>query len=312
MSRGLRWLFVGQGVMGAAALEALADARPPAGVLAGEPALGEPPVAAAARARGLALEHAERLGAQPAERWPELVAGLDVGVCACWTERLAPAALALPAHGWLNLHPSALPAWRGADPVGWQLLAAPTRIGCSVHRMTDQQDAGPVVAEGAVPVEAGDDRGVLLARSGAELGRLAAGVLDGLARGSPPAERAQRDEEATWCPPPGIVPLVDPRAMRAAAGARVARAFSPEPGVAVATLPAGRRFAVAGGAPDRGVGDALADGEPPGATAAAAGGGVAIAFADRWVRGWTLAGPSGAAATALTAPGDTRLPRGPR
>jgi hypothetical protein len=101
--------------------------------------------------------------------------------------------------------------------------------------------------------------------------------------------------------------------MRAAAGARVARAFSPEPGVGVAGLPPGQRFAVAGGGSAQGVGEALAVGESPGVTAPTDDGGVAIAFTDRWLHGRVLAGPSsGPAATPLTAPGDTRLPRGPR
>ena len=47
----LRWLFVGQGPMGAAALEALVAVGPPVAVVSAEPALGSPPVAATARAQ---------------------------------------------------------------------------------------------------------------------------------------------------------------------------------------------------------------------------------------------------------------------
>lgn len=308
MTDSLRWLFVGQGDMGAAALDAavaaLASTLPPVGVLAGEPALGEPPVTAVARAHDLVVRHTDRLGPDPGQRWPELVVGVDLAVCCCWTERLAPEVLRLPTHGWLNLHPSALPAWRGADPVAWQLLAAPSQIGCSVHRMTERHDDGPVVAQDRLPVGPDDDRGMVAHRSGALLGRLVARVLGDLAAGASVAERAQDEQEATWCPPPGTVPMIDPRHMRAAEAGRVARAFSPEPGVGIATLSGDQRFAVTG------TGAAVA-GDPPGAVVAADDGTVAIAFVDRWLHGrtWRLASERPSRVD-LAAPGASRLPRG--
>lgn len=305
----LRWLFVGQGEMGAAALEgalaSLAGSLPPVGVLAGEPPLGEPPVTAVARAHGLVLRHTDQVGTAPDAHWPELVASLDVAVCCCWTERLRPAALSLPAHGWLNLHPSALPAWRGADPVGWQLLAAPSQIGCSVHRMTEGHDDGPVVAQDRVPVARDDDRGTVSRRSGTRMGHLVAQVLADLAAGVPMAERPQRNDKATWCPPPGTVPMVDPRHMRAASAARVARAFSPQPGVGVATLPGDQRFALTH------TGGELAGEETPGELVHADDGTAAIAFVDRWLHGntWRL-GVERPSRAGLAPPGASHLPRG--
>lgn len=309
----LRWLFVGEGPMGAAALEALAPARAPVAVVTAEPSLGAPPVAATARALGLPLRHADGVGDRPAQRWPDVFADLDVAVCGCWAERLAPAVLGLPRHGWLNLHPSALPAWRGADPVGWQLLAAPARLGCSVHRMTPEHDDGAVLAEGWIPVQRGDDRRAVLQRSGRRLGQLAARALDELAAGRRPSERTQHEELATWCPPAGTAAMIDPRHMRAAAGARVARAFSPEPGVAVAALSTTERFAVADDGPGGATGPELAAGDAPGAVERHGDGGVAVAFTDRWLHGrvWRVGGDAPSHAE-LTAPGDTRLPRGGR
>lgn len=304
-----RWVFVGQGEMGAAALEAvlgaLAGSAPPAGVLAGEPALGTPPVAAVARGRGLTLRHTDRVGDTPGERWPELFAGVDVAVCCCWMERLRPDALALPTHGWLNLHPSTLPAWRGADPVGWQLLTAPSHIGCSIHRMTEGQDDGPVVAQSLVSVAEEDNRATVSRRSGTRMGHLLAQVLADLAAGARLVERRQQDEDATWCPPPGTVPIVDPRSVRAASGARVARAFSPQPGVGVATLAGDERFALTR------IGGELTGQDTPGELAPADDGTAAIAFVDRWLHGhvWRLAAERSGHAQ-LAAPGASRLPRG--
>lgn len=297
--RHLRWLFVGQGPMGAAALAGLLTERTPVAVVTAEPPDDAGPVSQVAAAHRLEVHRLPRLGHEPARRWPGLFADLDVAVSACWGEKLRPGALLTPAHGWLNLHPSALPAWRGTDPVGWQLLAHPSTIGCTVHRMTDGLDDGPVVAQGRVEVRADDDRATLLRRSGTELGRLAASTLARLARGQPLEEWPQDDALATWCPPPGVVPSLDPRSLRAHTAERIARAFSPDPGVAVVGLGGGERFAVTGLGPSLGAGDV------PGAVARAAGGHVALACRDRWLRG-VVRGPSGAAAHA-SRPSVTRL-----
>lgn len=278
MSR-LRWVFAGQGLMGAAALSSLLRAAPCPPVTAADAAGHTGAVTAAARPAGVAVLATEAIGSAPSQRWPDRFAGLDVAVCCCWPEVVAPGALAAPAHGWLNLHPSRLPAWRGADPLGWQLLTSPSRIGCSVHRMTERVDDGPVVACDAVSVDDGDDRGALQHRTGVRLGQLAGQVLTALADGAGLEERPQRPDEASWCPPAGTVPMVDPRRTTAAGGYRVARAFSPEPGIAVATLSPDDRFAVSA------VGTALAPGEEPGTVVSLDAANVAVAFGDRWLRG---------------------------
>ena len=289
-SPGLAWVYVGQGSMGAAALAALLDGMAavamPRAVLSAEPAWGVRPVAATAEARSQPVVHVDAIGDDPAARWPELFESLDIAVIGCWIERITRRALEAPALGWLNLHPSALPSWRGFDPVAWQLLTAPSVVGCTVHRVTEGQDDGPVLAQGSVPVEPGDDREAVLSRAGARLGELAGDVLTSMASGARVPERVQPPEAVTWCPPAGVVPMLDPRQLGAAAGARVARAFSPQPGVALSTMAGQQRFAVVD------VGPALGDGDAPGAVQAIEGDGeanVAVAFRDRWVRGRTWA-----------------------
>lgn len=65
--------------------------------------------------------------------------------------------------GALNLHPSALPRFRGPDPVFWQLRAGMTRAGVTVHVATGAVDAGPVVAQRFLEVRAGIGAGALTA-----------------------------------------------------------------------------------------------------------------------------------------------------
>jgi phosphoribosylglycinamide formyltransferase-1 len=68
-------------------------------------------------------------------------------------------------HGrMLNVHPALLPSFRGIDPHG-QALAAGVRIsGATVHFVTPEMDAGPIIAQAAVPVHDDDSAQTLAAR----------------------------------------------------------------------------------------------------------------------------------------------------
>jgi phosphoribosylglycinamide formyltransferase 1 len=70
--------------------------------------------------------------------------------------------------GWagriVNIHPSLLPAYRGLDTHARALAAGETRHGCTVHFVTPELDAGPIVAQAEVPVLAGDTPQTLEAR----------------------------------------------------------------------------------------------------------------------------------------------------
>ncbi len=90
---------------------------------------------------------------------PETLAALgalaaDVAVVACYTQRIPATLLAVPPHGFLNLHPSLLPDFRGPVPVFWQMRAgAPT--GVTLHVMDEGLDTGDIVAQTAVPLPDG-------------------------------------------------------------------------------------------------------------------------------------------------------------
>jgi methionyl-tRNA formyltransferase len=61
--------------------------------------------------------------------------------------RLPPDVLAVPKLGALNVHPSALPRYRGPSPVLWAIRNGDAHLGVTVHRMTERIDAGPVLAQ---------------------------------------------------------------------------------------------------------------------------------------------------------------------
>jgi phosphoribosylglycinamide formyltransferase-1 len=64
----------------------------------------------------------------------------------------------------LNIHPSLLPAYRGLDTHARALADGATQHGASVHYVTPELDGGPVIAQVAVPVQAGDNVASLSAR----------------------------------------------------------------------------------------------------------------------------------------------------
>jgi hypothetical protein len=84
---------------------------------------------------------------------------------------------ALPRHGTINVHHGAVPAYRGGPPVFWELLDGRETVGFTIHRIDTGVDTGPVLAEGAVPIERRDS----LARTlGATIPRLHQASLDAL------------------------------------------------------------------------------------------------------------------------------------
>ena len=91
--------------------------------------------------------------------------------------------LDVPAHGWVNLHFSLLPAWRGAAPVQAAIAAGDEITGASTFLIEEGLDTGPVfgtVTEAIKPSDTADDLLGRLAQSGAAL---LAATMDGLEAG---------------------------------------------------------------------------------------------------------------------------------
>jgi len=96
----------------------------------------------------------------------------EVIVVAAYGQILRQDVLDLPKYGCINVHASLLPRWRGAAPIQAAILAGDTQTGITIMRMDAGLDSGPVLAQAAIPIEAGDTAGSLsekLAGLGAEL-----------------------------------------------------------------------------------------------------------------------------------------------
>lgn len=140
------------------------------------------PVAALAEDLGLPTLKTDRLdeaATAAIDAWqPEL------GVIVAYGGLVREPLLSRPAHGWINLHFSLLPAWRGAAPVQHALIAGDRTTGASVFQLVPALDAGDVFAETRYDVPRGATSGDVLAAL-ADLGaQTLASVVDAIADGT--------------------------------------------------------------------------------------------------------------------------------
>ncbi|WP_326638269.1 methionyl-tRNA formyltransferase [Streptosporangium sp. NBC_01755] len=96
---------------------------------------------------------------------------------------LPQAALDIPRHGWVNLHFSLLPAWRGAAPVQHAVLHGDAITGAATFRIVKELDAGPVYGVVTEEIRPADTSGELLARLAESGAGLLAATLDGIEDG---------------------------------------------------------------------------------------------------------------------------------
>jgi methionyl-tRNA formyltransferase len=92
--------------------------------------------------------------------------------------------LDIPRHGWVNLHFSLLPAWRGAAPVQHAILHGDDLTGATTFRLVRELDAGPVFGVVTEPIKPSDTAGDLLARLARSGAELLTATMDGIESGA--------------------------------------------------------------------------------------------------------------------------------
>ncbi len=93
------------------------------------------------------------------------------------------AALDIPRHGWINLHFSLLPAWRGAAPVQHAIMAGDQLTGATTFQIVEELDAGPVYGVLTEPIRPDDTAGAVLSRLAHAGAGLMVATMDGVERG---------------------------------------------------------------------------------------------------------------------------------
>ena len=90
-------------------------------------------------------------------------------------------ALEIPKHGWINLHFSLLPAWRGAAPVQHAIMAGEEITGATTFQIEPALDSGPVYGVVTETIRPTDTAGALLERLSVSGAELLSATLDGVA-----------------------------------------------------------------------------------------------------------------------------------
>ena len=184
-----------------------------------------PAVKEAAREWGLAIAQPGR-----AAEVSSLLEGLDLAVVVAYGQILPIEMLDVPAGGFVNLHFSRLPRWRGAAPVARAILAGDTTTGVDLMQLDAGMDTGAIIDRLAIEIEPIDTTGSLtgrLAGLGAGLlTRTLPALLEGTASRVP-----QPDEGVTHAAKlTSDEGRLSPLEMTAGECDRIVRAFNPNPG----------------------------------------------------------------------------------
>ncbi|AQY01550.1 methionyl-tRNA formyltransferase [Microbacterium foliorum] len=154
------------------------------------------PVAQAAADLGLPIIKAARLGDEATEAIAALQ--VELGVIVAYGGLVREPLLSTPAKGWINLHFSLLPQWRGAAPVQRALIAGDAPLGASVFQLVPALDAGDVFATRVVDVAAGATADAALATLAVDGAQLTAEVVQAIADGT--ARAVPQHGEPTLAP----------------------------------------------------------------------------------------------------------------
>lgn len=166
----MRVLFAGTPAVAVPSLDALVEAgfdvvavltRPDA-PLGRKRVLTPSPVAARAAELGIEVIHAAKVDAEVTARIAATAP--DVAAIVAYGGLIPRAALEIPRHGWINLHFSLLPAWRGAAPVQRAIIAGDDVTGAVTFRLEEGLDTGPVFGTLTEAVRPADTAGELLER----------------------------------------------------------------------------------------------------------------------------------------------------
>lgn len=183
-------------------------------------------VAAEAEILGLRIIRADRLDGAATAAVAELAP--DLGVIVAYGGFVREPLLSTPRLGWINLHFSRLPRWRGAAPVQHAIMAGDEVTGATVFQLVPDLDAGDVFGTMTTAIGAHQTAGSLLeylARSGSDLlVRVVDSIADGTARAEPQAG------EVTTAPKLTLADgAIDWHRPAAEVAARI-RGVTPEPG----------------------------------------------------------------------------------
>jgi methionyl-tRNA formyltransferase len=232
----MRLVFAGTPATAVPSLEALLGSRHEVAAVLTRPdapagrgrKLGPSPIALRAAEAGVEILRPAR------PRDPEFVARLseiapDCCPIAAYGALIPQQVLDIPAQGWVNLHFSLLPAWRGAAPVPHAILHGDEVTGATTFRLVRELDAGPTFGVLTEPVQPSDTAGSLLGRLAVAGAGLLVTTLDMIESGELEA-RPQPAEGISIAPKITTADAEVNWKLGASAVSRLIRACTPAPG----------------------------------------------------------------------------------
>jgi methionyl-tRNA formyltransferase len=156
------------------------------------------PVKEVAQAAGVAVHQPEKIRAPESQELLQRLAP-DCIVIIAYGQIIPARLLNIPRHGWINLHASLLPKYRGAAPVHWAIANGETITGLTTMRIDAGMDTGEMLLQSTLPIGPTETTPELAARLAEAGAPLMAETLRGLAAGTLTA-RPQNHEQASYAP----------------------------------------------------------------------------------------------------------------
>ena len=227
------------------------------------------PVAQKADELGIPLLKAARLTGESGAPVLQQIADLDLDIAAvvAYGGLVPPAGLALPRRGWVNLHFSLLPAYRGAAPVQHAVIAGEDRTGACVFQLEEGLDTGPVFSQLDRELRSDETAGEVLADLAVRGAELLARTVQQIHAGD--VQATPQVGEPSYAPKLTQADgRIDPAQPAVVVAARI-NGVTPEPGAWAETdEPTPQRIKLIGASPDQGTTEVPAEGRPSGSLVA--------------------------------------------
>ena len=203
----MRLVFLASGVFAGPTLSWLAQSRHEVALVVTQPARPS------GRGRRLARTHvadlADTLGVETWEvedvNEPKVIAGIRdrevrLGVVIAFGQKLGASLLEALPLGFINLHASLLPKFRGAAPINWAIVRGEEQTGCTIFRVGQRMDAGPILLSRSTPIAPQETAGELHDRLSAIGVDAVREALDLFAGEAIPPGTLQDESQATQAP----------------------------------------------------------------------------------------------------------------
>jgi methionyl-tRNA formyltransferase len=156
------------------------------------------PVKEAALAAGVPVHQPEKIRSPESQELLQRIAP-DVIVIIAYGQIIPARLLPIPKFGWINLHASLLPKYRGAAPINWAIVNGETRTGLTTMRIDAGMDTGDMLLQTEMVIDPRETTPELAARMAEAGAPLMVDTLKGVAAGTL-APRPQDHTEATYAP----------------------------------------------------------------------------------------------------------------